>query len=173
MIEKLQKRRSIRKYTGEDVPEEKLRRIFGAGLLSPTSKNLHPWEFLVIQDKRTLEKLADCRDKGADMLKGAAAAILVMADTEVNDVWVEDCSIAMSNMHLTAADQGVGSCWIQIRNRRSRKDGMTSEAFLKELFALEEKYAIEAILSLGIPAQERPPLQLDERLWEKVHFETF
>ena len=70
MIEKLQKRRSIRKYTGEDVPEEKLRRILSAGLLSPTSKNLHPWEFLVIQDKRTLEKLADCRDKGADMLKG-------------------------------------------------------------------------------------------------------
>lgn len=173
MIEKLQKRRSIRKYTGEDVPEEKLRCILSAGLLSPTSKNLHPWEFLVVQDKRTLEKLADCRDKGADMLKGAAAAILVMADTEVNDVWIEDCSIAMSNMHLTAADQGVGSCWIQIRNRRSRKDEMTSEAFLKELFALEEKYAIEAILSLGIPAQERPPLQLDERLWKKVHFETF
>lgn len=173
MIEKLQKRRSIRRYTEEAVPEEKLRCILSAGLLSPTSKNLHPWEFLVVQDKRTLEKLADCRDKGADMLKGAAAAILVMADTEVNDVWIEDCSIAMSNMHLTAADQGVGSCWIQIRNRISRKDGMTSEAFLKELFSLEEKYAVEAILSLGIPAQERPPLQLDERLWEKVHFETF
>ena len=173
MIEKLRKRRSIRKYTGEAVPEEKLKSILRAGLLSPTSKNLHPWEFLVVRDRSTLTKLAECRDKGADMLKGAAAAVIVMADTEVNDVWIEDCSIAMSNMHLTAADQGVGSCWIQIRNRISRKDGMTSEAFLKELFSLEEKYAVEAILSLGIPAQERPPLQLDEELWKKVHFETF
>ena len=72
MIEKLQKRRSIRKYIGEDVSEEKLRCILSAGLLSPTSKNLHPWEFLVVQDKRTLEKLADCRDKGRLCKKAGA-----------------------------------------------------------------------------------------------------
>ena len=52
MIEKLQKRRSIRRYTEEAVPEEKLKTILRAGLLSPTSKNLHPWEFLVDVYKR-------------------------------------------------------------------------------------------------------------------------
>ena len=173
MIDKLLQRRSIRKYTSQPIPEEKLRIILKAGLLSPTSKNLHPWEFLVIQDPDKLDNLADCREQGAGMLKGAAAAIIVMADTSVNDVWVEDCSIAMSNMHLTAADQGVGSCWIQVRNRMSKEEGKDTEAFIRELFAIGETYAVEAILSLGMSAQVRSPLVLDESLWEKIHYEAF
>ena len=173
LLETMQNRRSVRSYTGEKIAKEKLDKILQAGLLSASGRSRKPWEFVVVQEKETLEKLSHCRVGAAKMLENAGCAILVFANPEKTDVWVEDCSIAMSNMHLTAADQGVGSCWIQIRNRNSRKDGMTSEAFLKELFSLEEKYAVEAILSLGIPAQERPPLQLDERLWEKVHFETF
>lgn len=173
MIEKLTKRRSIRTYTDEAIGEERLRTILKAGLLSPTSKNLRPWEFLVVQDKDALNKLADSREMGADMLKGAAAAIIVMADTTINDVWVEDCSIAMSNMHLTAADQGVGSCWIQVRRRQSRTPGVTTDQFIKELFGIEEKYAVEAILSLGMPEKERSPVILDETLWQKVHYEKF
>lgn len=173
MIEKLRQRRSIRKYTAEAIPKETLKTILTAGLLSPTSKNLHPWEFLVVQDREALTRLAECREKGADMLKGAAAAVIVMADTSLNDVWVEDCSIAMSNMHLTAADQGVGSCWIQIRNRISKQSGISSEAFIKNMFNLEDKYAIEAILSLGMPEKKRPQMTLDDLLWDKVHYESF
>lgn len=173
MIEKLTKRRSIRKYTDEPIADEKLNTILKAGLLSPTSKNLHPWEFLVVQDKEALNRLADSRQMGADMLKGAAAVIIVMADTTVNDVWVEDCSIAMSNMHLTAADQGVGSCWIQVRCRQSRTPGVTTDKFIKALFGIEEKYAVEAMLSLGMPEKERRPMTLDEKLWDKVHYEKF
>ena len=173
MINKLMQRRSIRKYTKEGIPEEKLTTILQAALLSPTSKNLHPWEFLVIQNREALERLADCRDRGASMLKEAAAAVIVMADTSINDVWVEDCSIAMSNMLLTAADQGVGGCWIQVRNRVSGQEGKSTERFVKEVFGLEEKYAVEAILSLGMPAQERPQMELDEKLWDKVHYDKF
>ncbi|MCQ4636305.1 nitroreductase family protein [Anaerovorax odorimutans] len=173
MIDKLTQRRSIRKYTEEAIPEEKLKTVLKAGLLSPTSKNLHPWEFLVVQDRKLLGELADCREMGADMLKGAAAAVIVMADTQINDVWIEDCSIAMSNMHLTAADEGVGSCWIQVRNRNSKKAGVTTEQFIKEMFDIGEKYAVEAILSLGMPAKERGPVVLDEKLWEKVHYGKF
>lgn len=173
MIEKLRQRRSIRKYTAEAIPEETLKTILTAGLLSPTSKNLHPWEFLVVQNKETLVRLAQCRDKGAAMLEGAAAAVIVMADASLNDVWVEDCSIAMSNMHLAAADQGVGSCWIQIRNRVSKQSGISSEAFIKDMFRLEDKYTVEAILSLGMPEKKRPQMALDDLLWDKVHYESF
>lgn len=170
MLDKLAKRRSIRAYTGEAIPEDKLKTILTAGLMSPTSRNLRPWKFLVVQNREKLEQLCDAREGSADMLKNAAVAIVVMADTTINDVWVEDCSIAMSNMHLTAADQGIGSCWIQIRNRESRKDGLSSEAYIRDLFGIEEKYAVEAILSLGIAKQQRPELVLDEKLWEKVEY---
>lgn len=173
MITKLTQRRSIRNYTMEPIPEEKLRTILMAGLLSPTSKNLRPWEFLVVQDKETLKRLSDCREQGADMLKGADAAILVMADTTINDVWIEDCSIAMSNMHLAAADEGVGSCWIQIRNRKSRAEEKSSGQYLKDLFSLEPQYEVEAILSLGMPKKIKDAITLNQELWKKVHYETF
>ncbi len=173
MISKLKKRRSIRTYTTESIPEETLKIILTAGLLSPTSKNLRPWEFLVIQDKEKLKKLADCRQKGADMLRDAAAAIIVMADRTVNDVWIEDCSIALSNMHLTAADEGIGSCWIQVRLRNSKQAGKDTETFIRDMFSLDDKYAVEAVLSLGIPEKTRAGVVLDKKLWEKVHYETY
>ena len=120
--------------------------------------------------QRILLKLTDAREGSADMLKTADAAVIVTADTTVNDVWIEDCSIAMSNMHITAAEQGVGSCWIQIRNRRSRIKGITSEEYVRKLFDLDETYAVEAVLSLGIASEKRPDLVLDESLWEKVQY---
>ena len=48
------------------------------------------------------------------MLAGASVAIVVIADPEKTDVWTEDCSIVMSNMHNMAHDLGLGSCWIPV-----------------------------------------------------------
>ena len=44
-------RRSVRKYTGDAIPDEKIDNILLAGLLAPTSRNLKPCEFYLIQDK--------------------------------------------------------------------------------------------------------------------------
>ena len=113
MVELLQERRSIRRYTGEAVPEESLKQILQAGLLSPSGHNAKPWEFVVVKDRETLDKLSQCREGSAEMLKGAYCAVVVLGDEEKTDVWTEDCSAAMMNMHLTASSLGVGSCWIQ------------------------------------------------------------
>lgn len=50
LLELLQKRRSIRKYTGEHIPEDKLERILQAGLLAPSSRAIYPVEFVVMGD---------------------------------------------------------------------------------------------------------------------------
>ena len=42
-INMLAHRRSIRKYTDEAIPEEKLEKIMQAGLLSFAGKGLNPW----------------------------------------------------------------------------------------------------------------------------------
>ena len=59
-----------------------------------------------------LQVLSECRIGSAKMLQHADCAIVVFADAEKSDVWVEDCSIAMANMHLMADALGLGSCWI-------------------------------------------------------------
>jgi nitroreductase len=60
----LLKRRSIRNYTDQDIPEESLKRILEAGLLAPSSRNLKPCEFYVIKDKDLLVRLS--RTKSAE-----------------------------------------------------------------------------------------------------------
>lgn len=127
LLNLLLSRRSIRRYTESPIPQRALETILAAGLLSPSSRGRRPWEFVVVQNPKTLEALSHCRQGSAAMLAGAKAAILVFADPEKTDVWTEDCAIAMSNMHLMAHHLGLGSCWIQGRLRQA-EDGTSTEA---------------------------------------------
>lgn len=172
LLEIMKNRRSVRAYSGEPVPEDKLEKILQAGLLSPSGRAIRPWELIVIRDKETLQKMASSRAAGAKMLEGADAAIVVLGNEEKTDVWTEDCSIVMSNMHLMADSLGVGSCWIQGRLREAA-DGRTTEAFLRELLGFPENFRLEATLSLGMPKVHPEPHGLEELPVEKVHREKF
>ncbi len=168
----LQERRSIRKYTGEHIEDADLQEVLEAGLLSQSSRGRRPWELVVVRNREMLKKLSHCRDHGAAMLAGADCAILVFADTELSDVWTEDCSIVMSSMHIMADSLGLGSCWIQGRLRVA-EDGSTTEDYCRKLLGVPEKFALEAILSLGIPAEEPEAHSLEELDRTKIHFDKF
>ena len=173
LLQMMLNRRSIRKYTGADIPEDKLKLILQAGLSSATSKNRKPWEFVVVQEKEALQALAKCRVGTGKMLEQAGCAIVVFGNTEVTpDVWIEDCSIAMSNMHLMADALGLGSCWIQGRCREA-ENGQTTEAFCRELLGVPENYALLAILSIGIPTERPNGYSIEDLKEEKIHWEKF
>ena len=88
------------------------------------------------------------------------------------DVWTEDCSIAMSNMHLMADSLGVGSCWIQGRLREA-PDGRTTEEYLRELLQFPDGYKLEAILSLGIANKHPESHSMEDLLMDKIHREKY
>lgn len=162
-------RRSVRRYTGDPIPRRPCGR-WSPPVSSPLPAGTgRPWRLVVVQDRAILEALSHCRQGSAQMLAGAGAAILVFARPAESDVWTEDCAILMSNLHLAAHSQGLGSCWIQGRLRQA-EDGRTTEAFCRERLALPEDWALEAILSLGIPAESPPPHTLEEADWGKVTF---
>lgn len=171
LLEIMRKRRSIRSYTQEQIPEESLMKILQAGLLSESGKAKRPWEFIVVRDKETLAYLSGCRAGGVKMLKEARCAIVVIGDAKEQDVWVEDCSVAMAHMHLMASSLEIGSCWIQGRLRES--DEKTTEEYVREKLGFPENYKLEAILSLGMPAVKMPAYQLEELPMEKVKWEKF
>ncbi|MDD3252531.1 MAG: nitroreductase family protein [Lachnospiraceae bacterium] len=172
LLEIMQTRRSVRSYTGAPIAEEDLTKILQAGLLSASGHAARPWELIVVRDKAVLAKMAECRVGAAKMLAGADTAIVVVADEEQTDVWVEDSSIVMANMHLMADSLGVGSCWIQGRLRNA-PDGRTTEEYLRELLAFPERYRLEAVLSLGMPERHPAKTELSELLTAKIHREKF
>ena len=178
LLEMLQKRHSIRKYTDANISDQDLQTILQAGLLSASGRAARPWEFIVVRNKETLQKMSESRVGAAKMLANANAAIVVIADESKTDVWVEDCSIAMSNMHLAASTLGIGSCWIQgrLRTATSADSGtasITTEDYVRESLHFPEGYKLEAILSLGMPAEEKKPAELSKLPFKKIHYEKF
>ena len=169
LLDIMLKRRSVRKYTNEEIPQEKLEKILQAGLLAPTSRNLKPCEFHVIRDKEVLRRLAQAKNAGGAMLADCGAAIAVFADSQKADTWIEDCSIAMSFMHLMAAKQGVGCCWCQIHLRKTA-EGSDAESRVREILAVPQHYGIVGILSLGMPEKEAPPHKIEELDPAKIHW---
>lgn len=165
------KRRSVRSYTAEEIPKEKLRRIIEAGLLAPTGRNRKPCEFYVIGDKALLKSLSEIKPAGGAMLKDCAAAIVVMGDSDKSDTWIEDASIALSYMQLMAADRGVGSCWCQIRLRGS-SSGSDAESCVRRLLSAPDNFRIVGILALGMPENMPEPHSAGDAEWSKVHFVT-
>ena len=169
LMDTMYKRRSVRRYTGEDIPEEKLDMIISAGLAAPTSRDLKPCEFYVVTNRDVLLELAGSKAAGGAFLKDAAAAVAVFADEERADTRIEDSSIALSYMNLMAAEQGIGSCWVQIHLRKGA-DGSDAEANCRRILSVPDNYRIVGILSLGIPAGEVKPHDPSEKDMNKVHF---
>ena len=64
-------RRSVRQYTEEPVSRKALEKIVAAGLMAPSSKNLHSTELLVVEDRSVVKAMARCKPHFAQMLKQA------------------------------------------------------------------------------------------------------
>jgi len=166
MIELLRSRRSIRKYTDKAIEPEKIEILKEAVLRSPSSRNFDPWEFIFVDDRKLLKQLALCKPHRAKFLEHAALGIVVCADEQKSDVWIEDCSIASILVQMAAQSIGLGSCWIQIRNRAFDED-TTSENYIKDLLNIPGNMKVESIVAVGYPAEERTPIPKEDLKYEK------
>ena len=167
-----QQRRSHRKLTDEEIDAEDLKLILRAALMSPTSKSQRAWQFVVVDDKLDIEKLADAKNMGSQFLKGAPVAIVVLGDPLQNDCWVEDGSIAAISMQCQAEDLGLGSCWIQMRGR-GLDDGTSADTVIRGILDIPENLSCLCILAVGRWADERKPQSEDKLKWENVHLNKF
>ena len=168
----VQLRRSHRKFTEQEVDADDLKLILRAALMAPTSKSQRAWQFVVVEDKLDLEKLADAKNMGSQFLKGAPIAIVVLGDPMQNDCWVEDGSIAAISMQYQAEELGLGTCWIQMRGR-GLDDGTTADTVIRGILDIPENMNCLCILAVGHWADERKPQAEDRLKWENVHLNKF
>jgi len=96
----------------------------------------------------------------------------VIADEQKQDVWIEDCSVALGYMHLAASALNLGSCWVQVR-LRAAADRRSSEEFLREALDFPLNFKAEAILALGVPQQSPSPHDPQKLNLAKIHKEKF
>ena len=172
MIELLRARRSVRKYTHQAIEPEMIELLKEAVLRAPTSRNKRPWEFVFIDDRQMLKQLSLSKPHGAAFLENAPLAIVVCADGEKSDVWTEDCSIASILVQMVAQSMGLGSCWIQIRNRMFGGQ-TTSQEHVRTLLKMPSNIRVESIIAIGYPAEEKEPISHDDLDYTKIRINSF
>ncbi len=147
-------KRMVRRYEQRPLAPEHLLRIVDAGRHAGSSKNQQLWDFVVVEERERLQRLAGV-GKYAGHLAGAAAAVgLVTPDprapgASLSLVW--DSGLAAQNMMLAAWELGVGSCPITVYDHD----------LAREVLAFPADRWCGYLLSLGYPADPddltRPP----------------
>ena len=79
-------RRSVRQYTDEPVSDQAIETILRAAMQSPSAANMQPWHFVVINDRRLLDRIPDFHPYSS-FLREAPVAIVVCGDLERDDYW--------------------------------------------------------------------------------------
>ena len=108
----------------------------------------------------------------AAFLADAAMAVVVMADPLASDVWIEDASIASIMIQLQAEDLGLGSCWIQVRERFTAT-GMPSGEYVHTLLDIPLQLQVVSIIAVGHKGMERKPFNEEHLQWEKIHINKY
>ncbi len=161
----LLKRRSVRKFTEQDVCEELIDELLHAAMSGPSACNKKPWEFYVITNKDKLKEL-----KGASMFTrfNAPLAIVVCGNLsralpmKLSSYWIQDCSAATENILLRATDLGLGAVWCGIHPQEK------AEEKVRNYLELPEKHIPLNIIFIGYPDENpEPRSQYDEK---RVHY---
>jgi nitroreductase len=152
LIDAIRGRRSIRAYKNAPVTKEQVDSLLEAAMLAPSANNGRPWEFIVVQNRQTLDTIAATHPY-AKMLKQAPAAIILCGNPDPQDYMAaffpQDCAAATQNILLRAVDMGLGTCWCGVypveKRMQELRDilGITSTPF--------------NIIALGVPNESPAP----------------
>ncbi len=150
VLEAIRQRRSIRKYTEDEITREHLLAILEAGRWAPSGLNNQPWRFMVVTpgDPRH-EDIAACT-KYEKIALSARALIVVLLDKDRMYSPIKDhqsSGAVIQNMLLAAHSLGLGGVWLgEILNREDEVLG---------ILGLEpNNYELQAVLALGHPDQK-------------------
>lgn len=168
----IKNRRSMRKFTAEEIKQEDVVTLLKSALISPTSKRTNCWQFIAVDNKETLKQLAHCKEHSANFIADAALAIVVLADPLVSDVWIEDAAIASIMVQLQAEDLGLGSCWVQVRERYTA-EGLSSDEYVRDILNIPLQLQVLSIIAIGHKGMERKPFDEANLQWEKIHINQY
>ncbi|MPL66599.1 Coenzyme F420:L-glutamate ligase [bioreactor metagenome] len=158
VMENILNRKSVRKYTKEEVKKEQLEMLVRAGLAAPSARNSQPWLFFVINDSAILDNLAK-QLPNAKMLLNAKAAIVVCGNLQKalegdgREFWVQDCSAATQNILLAAESMGLGAVWTGAYPRKETVN------IIKVELGLPEHIVPLNVIPIGWQTGEEKPKQ--------------
>lgn len=174
VYEAIERRRTIRTFS-KGASEEQLQRIILAGTKAPSGGNSQPWEFIIVDDPKVIERLAELKyrlNRKFPPRKGEgrkeveeralnqkesfqdASVVAVCCETEGEpSAW-----LCIENMSLTAVAEGLGSGIVAYWDREKRE--------AQKALGLPKDYELVAVIKIGVPGREgAPPSRRPEFSW--------
>ena len=152
--EALLARRSIRRFTADDVSHEDERKLIDAAFAAPSSMNRRPWHFVVVREPGTRARLAHVH-QWARLLERAPLVIAVLGSADTL-YWVEDCAAATENILVAATALGLGACWVGVweNGPQPHPDEVVA---LEILGTTPHAHRCLCLIGVGHPADSKPP----------------
>lgn len=138
-------RKSVRSFVQDKkISDQDIRKIVKAGMSAPSGMNKRPWEIVVIDDRATLDALAE-KLPYAKMLKQAPQAMVVCGRPEQSAYWYVDCSAVAENILLAVEALNLGAVWTATYPYEDRMDAV------KEHVGLPDDVLSLCIIPMGYP----------------------
>jgi nitroreductase len=163
------KRRSVRAYERQAVPDEILLKLIDAGRWAPSAGNIQPLLYLIVRASDQIKKI---KAFAPGMIFEPPAIIVICIDLDVATkkggklgrelLAIFDAGIAAQNIMLYATELGLGTCAIRSFN----------PAALQPILKLPENIVPQLLIGVGYPAHE-PPVPKRKDLNEIVRWETY
>lgn len=149
-------RRSIRKFSSEEIEEEVLREIVNAGMHAPSAMCKKTWQFTVVSNKEVIKRLSDAismvlKRQGYDMY--GPVALIIPSNHRDNVFGREDNACALENIFLAAKSYNIGSVWLNQLNNIC--DIPEIREILKEL-SIPDEHVVYGFAALGYADKDFP-----------------
>lgn len=169
LLECFEKRRSVRGYLDEPIPEDVVNETLHVANLAPSAGNLQARDFVVVKDAGTRKRLAEAAYNQRFV---AEAPVIVVCCANYDRIiqygprgrelyCLQDVAASVENMLLYIAARGYGSCWI----------GAIDEKAVSGILGLPAHVRPVAMVPIGKPKKDgsKPPRVKTEGLvhWEK------
>lgn len=161
-FEAIAKRNSVRQFDERPISKEVLRAIVDAGRHAPTARGIEPWEFVIVQDRAKLARIAKACENGR-FIKDASCCLIVFC--KETKYYLEDGCAATENMLLAACDLGIGSCWVA-----GDKKPYCQE--IKGMVGADDALKLVSMIALGYPKGVQTPHKR-RSVEEVLHWEQF
>lgn len=163
-LELLKSRRSIRKYKNTPVEQGKIEICLEAAQWAPSASNKQPWEFMIVKEQKTREKLAEMHPY-AKFVSESPVVFIPLTNPGIHAKYHQsDTSLATMHFMIQAHSLGLGTCWAGVINS-------DIEPKIKELLRIPDNLHVLALVAVGYANHTRTSTR--KPLRELIHNEAY
>jgi len=145
---------AVREFKSGIISDQELSLILEAARLTQSAKNIQPWYFIVVKDRKTLDSLAELMtgDIDEDLTKRSPMIVAVIGDPK-SQFWLFDLGRVVQSMTLVAWEMGIGSCVISGPEPPDRENYRTKAG---KILGVPENLRMQELIVFAYPRNKLP-----------------